>query len=766
MKKYTYTLLFCSVIQITYTQNINTIAGTGEINYCCDGGPANLSQIYSPHGIVKDASGNIYFADGGNHRIRKINSVGNISTIAGTGVAGYSGDGGPANLAQINGPTSMALDPAGNIYFSDSYNNRIRKINPSGVITTIAGIGTSTFSGDGGQATSAGLNQPRGILWQSDGSIYFSDAYNHRVRKIDPSGVITTVAGNGTSGYSGDGSLAINAQLNIPNSLVIDANGNLIFCESSNHCIRKVSPAGIISTICGNGSQGSSGDGGSAQFALLSSPIGLVIDPTGVLYFSDCNNNRIRTIDLNGIITTFCGNGNLGLSGDGGPATSANLYYPKGLALDATNTLYFADNGNNRIRKVTSGIISAIAGNASTAMHGIPGLAVNAQVGSVESIAIKGTKIFLVDQTFRIKVIESGSISIFAGNGNPSYSGDNGQAINAGMYPNRITLDAAGNLYVSDYGNGRIRKITPSGIITTIAGNGNFGYTGDGGQALSAALALSGDIKVNSNGDVFFVDQSNSLIRKISNGIITTYAGSTLTTIYNGEGIPATSAGINPANLLFNQAGELIFTDPGNSRIRKISSNGIITTIAGNGAFVTAGDGGLATQASLNNPRGLTIDFAGNLYCTDGFSSIRKIGTDGIIFTVAGSSVSAFSGDGGPAVNAQLWNVNSLSTDATGNLYEGEYNRLRAICFNNNCLQVVSELEANSNEIMIYPNPFNDKITISDSERKEGIKILNSFGQDLGTANMNEKGEIDLSSFQQGVYFIKLRNKIYKMVKQ
>jgi len=290
-----------------------------------------------------------------------------ISTVVGNGLATYAGDGGQATSAELTLPMSVTTDAVGNIYIADYGNSSLRKVNTSGIITTIAGNGVEGFSGDGGQATAAQLDSLTGVTVDAAGNIYITDTYNNRIRKINTLGIITTIAGNGTIGYSGDGGQATNAQLNLPiSSVAIDAAGNIYIADLNNSCVRKINTSGIISTITGNNfigiNGGFSGDGGQATAAALSNVAAVTFDAAGNLYISDSNNNRIRKIDVSGIITTIAGNGGYGLNGDGGQATNSELSAPVGITFDSAGNLYIADEANNVIRMVnTGGIISTIA---------------------------------------------------------------------------------------------------------------------------------------------------------------------------------------------------------------------------------------------------------------------------------------------------------------------------------------------------------------------------------------------------------------------
>ncbi|MEO7298345.1 MAG: kelch repeat-containing protein [Verrucomicrobiota bacterium] len=331
------------------------------------------------------------------------------------------------------------------------------------IITTAAGNGTKAFSGDGGQATSASLKSPLGIAFDTSGNLFIADSENCRVRKVTTNGAISTVAGNGSSQYSGDGGQATNASLNFPQAIAVDNLGNLFITESSDR-IRKITSNGIINTVVGNGISGYTGDGGQATNASLSKPKGIAFDASGNMLIADSLNHGIRRVTTNGIISTVAGNGIGGYSGDGGQATNASLYFPHGIAFDASGNMLIADTSNYRIRKVTS----------------------------------------------------NGIISTVAGNGTGSYSGDGGRATNSSLNPEALAVGSSGDLFVADKGNIRVRKISSDGFITTVAGNGVFGYSGDEGIATNASLSFCYGIALNKVGDLFFSDYSNARIRIIS----------------------------------------------------------------------------------------------------------------------------------------------------------------------------------------------------------------------------------------------------------
>jgi sugar lactone lactonase YvrE len=331
---------------------ISTYVGDGTAGYSGDGGAAANAELDQPVGTAIDSAGNLYFADSDNNRIRKVTPEGVISTYAGNGTAGFSGDGGAATDAEISGPLGIAFDNAGNLYIAESGSERVRKVTPLGIISTIAGNGTAGYNGDGIAATSAELNNPNGIVADKSGNIYIGDYFNNRVREVNTAGVISTVAGNGTGGYSGDGGLAINAELYWPAGLAMDTSGNLYIADDNNSRVREVNPAGIISTFAGTGYGGYNGDGIPATSAELYAPDRVATDSTGNVYISEYGNNRIRKVNTSGIISTVAGTGTAGFSGDGGLATSAEINTPRGISVDPYGSLYISDSNNNRVRKV------------------------------------------------------------------------------------------------------------------------------------------------------------------------------------------------------------------------------------------------------------------------------------------------------------------------------------------------------------------------------------------------------------------------------
>lgn len=412
---FTYQWLFNGTNSLSTNNIITTVAGTGAYNGSLgDGGPATNAVLAKPRGLAGDQMGNILIA-GDFALIRKLDTNGTITSVAGNGQYGFSGDGGPATNAQLyanNGLSGIVVDGFGNYFISDAGNYRVRKVDTNGIITTVAGSGSGFYSGDGGPATNAKVG-PEGIAVDGFGNLFIADYINCRIRKVDTNGIITTVAGTGSNGFSGDGGPATNAALYLPMGVTVDGFGNLLVADTVNYRIRKVDTNGIITTVVGTGFPGASGDGGSAVTATLYLPSHAIFDAFGNLYIADTQNSRIRKVDTNGIITTVAGKGPTGFSGDGGAATNAALYQPYDLALDANGNLYIADSQNNRIRKVgLAGSPVLQLNNVTTNRIGNYQVIITSPSGSVTSSIATLTFVFppsITNQPASITVTNGGS---------------------------------------------------------------------------------------------------------------------------------------------------------------------------------------------------------------------------------------------------------------------------------------------------------------------------------------------------------------------
>jgi len=721
------------------TDQLTTPVGTGTANPLGDGGPATKASLYGACTAVLDPAGNLVVADIFDNRIRVVAAAtgtfygrhmtaGDIHTVAGNGTFGVSGDGGPATSAELRYPQDVAVDGAGNLVITDTRNDQIRVVAAAtgtfygthmtaGDIYTVAGGGQHL--GDGGPATGGQLSMPHGVTTDAAGNLVIADSFHNRIRVVAErtgtfygqpmtAGDIYTVAGNGTQGFSGDGGPATSAELGDPNDVAIDGAGNLAIPDTSNNRIRVVAAstgtvygqpmtAGDIYTVAGNGTQGFSGTGGPATSAALNQPQDVTLDGSGNLVIADTNNNRIRVVAARtgtfygkpmtaGDIYTIAGNGTIESSGDGGPATAAQLLSPEGVAVDKAGNLVIADTFNSRIR-----VAAARTG------------------------------------TFYGQPMTAGDIYTVAGTGKRAFGGDGGPATSAALrFPYGIATDGAGDLVIADTFNSRARMVPEhtgtffgramtAGDIYTIAGNGKVGFAGDGGPATSAKLGKPEGSAMDGAGNLIIADTNNNRIRVVAGSTGTFYgkpmtAGDIYTVAgnggrgYSGNGGPATSAEMtNPQNVTVDGAGNLVIADTGNAAIRVVAGStgtfygrhmtaGDIYTVAGTGLAGFSGDGGPATSAKLPDPSGVAVDGSGNLVIADLLNSrIRVVAgstgtfygiamTAGDIYTVAGDGTVGFSGDGGPATHAALGQPTAVAADGTGLVFADQItSRIRQV---------------------------------------------------------------------------------------
>ncbi len=618
------------VFKVDGTGSLTRVAGSGKAGRSVDPGLATEAQLSSPKGVAVDAGGTLYIADSGNNIVRKVTADGVIWTVAG----------GFPTTTQLNAPAGVAVDLAGNLYISDTGNCVVRELTAGGSMLTVAGNGICGFSGDGGAAASAQLNGPNGIVVDAAGRLYIADSANSAIRMVAPGGNITTVAGvGGAIGYDGDGGPAVRARLNIPSGVALDPSGNLYISDSGIHVIREVRIAdGSISTVAGNGKPAFKGDGGPAAGAQLWAPWGVATDPAGDVFIADYYNYRVRKIGTDGNISTLAGNGTNGYLGDGGPAAASQLSQPRAVAVDSSGNLYIADTFGNTVRKVTpAGTITTFAGTGLRGYSGDGGLATAAQLNRPRGVAVDSTGNVYISDTDNQRVREvttDGKINTFAGTGVAGFSGD-GAAPNLATLssPSGLAIDSSGNLYIADFGNNVVREVS-SGIILAIAGAFNAGYFGDGNAATSALLNSPASVALDSAGNLYIADYYNHAIRKVtlSTNIISTVAGKGAPG-YSGDGSAATSAQLFlPWGVAVDSSGNIFIGDGGNNVIREVSSSGSITTVAGNHAAGAgyAGDGGPATSALLNGAGGLVVSTSGNIYVADtNNNAIRLLTTAG-----------------------------------------------------------------------------------------------------------------------------------------
>lgn len=581
---------------------IETVAGSQRNG---DGGPAVLAEIGRIQGIATDTYGNLYLSDTDHHRVRKVSPSGVITTIAGTGVAGYAGDGGPAAQAQLNLPYGLAVDAAGNLYIADLGNNRVRRVWPDGAITTL--IPTTT------------LATPRNLALDAAGNLYISEFDGHRVRRVAPDGAVTTAAGTGHAGLSGDGGAPDRAQLAYPAGLAVDRGGALLIADSGNNRVRRIFSNGTINTILG----GSSG-------TALATPVALAVDAQGTIYVGDTA-PVVRMYTINGRWSDAAGGAAAGYSGDGGPATRAALAAVGDLAVDAVARLYIAD--GMRARRVDlSGNIATLAGDAYLLAIGDGASAQDAILAHPSAVALDSAgRLAIADSgTQRIRRVEDGRISTLAGNGIPSASTLN--------QPMGIAAAADGTVFAADTGNDAIRAIGTDRRQRTLA----------------AAVRAPRGVCLSRTGVLYIVDTGN--------GRVLRYSGASTE-------IVATQLAA-PEGCALDSAGNLYLAETGAHRIRRLSPGGTWTTAAGTGDAGSDGDEGPATQARLSFPRSVAVDDAGDIYVSDtGGNRVRLVTPDGVIHTIAGTGAAGFSGDGGDALAARLNAPAGLLLDGAGNLY-------------------------------------------------------------------------------------------------
>lgn len=627
-------VLFTASIASAQTSLVITTAG----GYVGDGQLATNAPLTAPLFVTEDSKGNLYISDQGNNRIQKVTTKGVMTTIAGNGIGGFAGDGGSAKLALIADPAGIAIDSAGDIFFSDLGNRRVRKIDTTGIITTFAGGG---FGGDGGPAVDAELIEPTALTFDSAGNLFIADVGGPTIRMVDTSGIIHTVAGvSGNFGFGGDGGPATSAELFGPEALAFDHAGNLFIADSGNSRIRKVDPNGIITTFAGNGTFDGcpgSGDGGPADSASVPQPKGIVVQQGRLLIADECW--RIRSVDLNtNVITSIAGANVFScFNGDGHAPLSTDLCRPTGLALDTADNLIESEWFGGRVRRIGT-TVQTIAG---------------------------------------------------------GYIGDGGPATKASLIDTgfaSLSFDSTGNLYIADVNHMRVRKVNTLGVITTFAGTGISGYSGDGGAATSATFNNPAAVVADHSGNVYIAD--GNVIRKVdSGGVISTffseaylitslaadlsgniYAANTLECViwkltpsgsatifagiknscgYNGDGIAATTAQLHPLGVATDSKGNVFIADDGNYRIRMVNSAGIITTVAGNGTLGFGGDGGPATSANLFNAQQVAVDVKGNIFIADALR-VRMVDTSGTINTIAGTLNAGYNGNGLPATQTNV----------------------------------------------------------------------------------------------------------------
>lgn len=566
------------------------------------------------------------------------------------------------------------------------------------VIDTVAG---SSWVGDNGPATSALLFQAEGIAADQNGNLFVADAADHRVRRISADGTIHTVAGTGVRGFSGDGGDAAAARLNSPYGLAVDPQGNLYIADLGNARVRRVTPKGIISTVAG--------DGGT-----LVSPRNLAVDAVGNVFVSDFGGHRVYRIGSSGALSMVAGIGTPGSSGDGGDATRSQLSYPAGITVDARGALYIADSGNHLVRKVSQGIISSVAraatptglaldglGNVYAADPSAGQLLRVSESGAVTAVSVAAHDLCLSTDGFLyvstgaavLRMTYSGAFTVRAGGGNSAYGDAGGARLARLNHPSGVAFDSAGNLFIADRDNHRVRRVSADGTITTAAGTGKAGSGGDGGLAVQAQLNIPSSVSVDVAGNLYIADTGNRSVRKVSpDGKITTAVSVGIVSpvyavvdpagnIYiadadagkilkaSNSGIPATlvSGLASPRGLALDTQGNLYFTEAGAARVRRLSLDGTLTNLG-------AGVGSI--------PRGVAVDAAGDVFVADpGLQRVFRIDPSGQAVAIAGTGIAGFSGDGASALSAELgypWDV-AIAANGMIAIADLDNSRVRAL---------------------------------------------------------------------------------------
>lgn len=577
-----------------------------------------------------------------------------IQTFAGTDWT-FQADGQQAVNAPLGGITDLTFDPAGNLYISDNLNYQVYRVDTKGTLRVIGGNGFDSDQVTGGDARTSPLNRPISVAVGPDGSIYVAQSYS--IVRITPGGVLVKFAGISRQVFSGDGGPAANAGIQSPVGMIFDSAGNLFYCDRSSQRVRKIDTNGIITTVTSNGQRATAGDNGQAASASLVDPTGLRFDAMGNLYIADNGGGRIRKVDKSGIITTFAGGGSA--QADGVLATQAALSGPAALDFDTAGNLYFVEQGAARVRRVTpNGIVGTVAGSGVAGFAGDGGPVASALFNAPSSIKVDANgNIYVGDsnnQRVR-KFTPGGNITTVAGNGRYRLSPDGVPATLSFLKdPTRVALAPDGRVYITDSGDNKIRRVEKDGTLTTVAGTGQSIFTPGNGPFPAAATSISGadGLTFDPQGNLYFVE--SGLIRKVT-------PSGTMTTFASGAQLAS------PSGLTSDRSGNLYTTEPFTNRIRKITPDGVIQAFAGSGSQGFAD--GLAAQALFNNPRGLTTDAAGNVYVADlGNNRIRKIDTNGNVTTIAGTGGISPLGNGGPALSAAFNAPNDLAFDAAGNL--------------------------------------------------------------------------------------------------
>jgi uncharacterized protein (TIGR03437 family) len=667
LRSYTLSIIVavvCSSTGFAQSYTTKTLAGTDRL---LDGHAANTVPLRFPWGMVQDAAGNVYFADKADNRVRKVDTSGIISTVAGTGTAGYDGENGKATGAAFNGPQGIALDNKGNLYIADYDNEVVRKVVLStGITTTVAGMYHQfKYSGDGGPATSAGMD-PYDVAVDGAGNLYISDFYNNRIRKVSATDqTITTIAGTGIPG-DGETGPATQAALYGPNGVSVDSNGFVYFVDYYNNTVKKIDQAANkISVIAGTGDFGFGepqfdGDGGLATKAYLVYPYNTAVEANGNILI-DCIIELWRITVADGKIHFVAGSDSLAFGGDGGLASNAKFAQMIQVGTGPNGDILIADAGNFRIRRIHNNVVNTVAG--TSILDNIP--ATSAFLGLPDGIVSDGKGgVYIGDQgNNRIRdVQQNGTIVNFAGTGVAGSSA--GQL----HFPTGLATDAQGAVYIADDYNDRVMKILPGGGLTVVAGGHGTGYSGDGNFAPLAKLNSPTGVAVDAAGNVYIADEGNAVVRMVdTNQTITTIAGTGVAG-FSGDNNPAKQAKVATHDVAVF-GGSLYLAESLTHRIRKIDlSTKIISTVVGIGTPGLSGDGGSPLSAQLAFPLSVAFDSLGTMYIADEGNSVVRRVSGSTITTIAGNQHAQFNSDSGTALSVSI-DPTRVAVDGSGTVY-------------------------------------------------------------------------------------------------
>jgi sugar lactone lactonase YvrE len=644
-----------------------TFAGKAYVAGSVDAtGPA--AQFNAPYGTAVDSNGNVYVADLGNNTIRKITPAGVVTTLAGTPGTHGSTDGTGA-AARFNTPVGIAVDSTGNVYVSDEANETIRKITPAGVVTTLAGtVGVGgTVDGTG---TAAQFSSPAGIGIDGAGNLYVADQTDDTIRKVTPSGVVTTIAGAVSSVGFTDGAGTV-ARFHSPYGVCADASGNVYVADTGNYTIRMITPSGTVSTIAGTAKVSGSANGTGAA-ARFDAPVDVAVDGSGNVYVADENGDAcIRMITPGGVVTTLAGHAGLTGFADG-TGTNAEFDGPFGVCVDAGGNVYVGDSVNNEIRKIApGGVVTTLAGTSGGGY--VDGTGSAARLNWTTGVAVDGSgNVYVADSDndeIR-KITPGGVVTTLAGSPGNAGSADGTGSSAQFNYPFGLTVDGSGNVFVTDTANDTIRKVTPGGVVSTVAGTPLMAGSANG-TGSAALFSIPIGIAVDGNGNLYVSEQGNQTIRMITPaGVVTTLAG-TAGSPGSADGTGAAARFDLPAGLVLDGSGNLYVADATNAEIRKVAPGGVVTTIAGAAQSGGSSDG-TGSAAHFYFPVGIGIDSSNNLYVADANNDlIRKVTPAGVVTTLAGTPA-IFGNTDGTGPSALFNNPEGLAVDSLGNVYVGD----------------------------------------------------------------------------------------------